>query len=167
MKRTFPPLVLALGLLPGDRRCAPDLPAGALAVSATVTPHRVSWARPSDSLVVAISVRNPRPWPVDVHVGGPPYSMTQAIDSTSGIGFGYRILSRTGRVTGPSSGTWGRPVFRFGALQTLIDTIVVHIGPHPRGPGRTPRDGLAPGPYVVQAHFARTKAAPVPIEVVP
>jgi hypothetical protein len=93
--RLISPILLAVVVLSGDRRCAADLPSSALRVSATVTPTRASRTQPPESILVAVRVRNPRPWPVDVHIGGPPYSVRWDIDSTIGRNRGMRLSHLT------------------------------------------------------------------------
>ena len=165
--RFIQPLILAVVVLSEGRRCAPDLPTSALSLRASVTPTRVSRTHAPDTLRIIIHVRNPRPWPVDVPVGGPPYHVVSNPDSTSGLGAGYRIRTTDGRIAGPAGDIWGRPVYRFGPLQAFADTFIIYADTLKRRLPMPPNLGLAPGKYLLEPRFAHTRMTPIPFEVLP
>ena len=171
------PLTVTLGA--GVLACRPTvrsterLPGAALPASAVEVYTALNVSRASrdqgDSVVITVTARNPRWWPVRVDLGGPGCQAGSDPKETFGLGFGYRLAGSDGSPSGPATATWGQRVVWFGPRMGWRHRFVLHVSPAERAqrPALGEPTGIAPGRYAVVGTFGTSAAVGAPLEVLP
>jgi hypothetical protein len=155
--------------------CVQRVPVQALTVDMTLEPKVVSLSDTAARVVLRTWVRNPRWYPVEAHLGGPPITFGGPVSTNKGTTLGYRIQALP-----PDSGGWflmGRvqdmnaPLVRIRPLSRLVatDTFIVrrgHLRPSGNPDWMTDQE-LGPGRYEIRASFNTIQTAPDTLEVRP